>query len=143
MVGRADCRAGAKDRPASVGDRFFEGVLAAHRGTADAAGIDWKSAAYRKVKEEMKAGRGLAVERMMELGRVSPLLKRQEVGIQATAVVLRLRVNTVGRTEWASSSSWLRIIRWPSILRRVSFRKTEPMRLQYKPDSIRHGVNAR
>jgi hypothetical protein len=46
-------------------------VLAAHRGTADAAGVDWKSAVYRKVKEEMSAGRGLTVERMMQLGRVS------------------------------------------------------------------------
>jgi hypothetical protein len=46
-------------------------VLAAHRGTADAAGADWKSAVYRKVKEEMKVGRGLTVERMMQLGRVS------------------------------------------------------------------------
>jgi transposase InsO family protein len=46
-------------------------VLAAHRRTADAAGIDWKSAVYRKVGEEVSAGRGLAIERMVELGRVS------------------------------------------------------------------------
>jgi putative transposase len=46
-------------------------VLAAHRGTADAAGVDWKSAVYRKVKEEVKANRGLTIERMVELGRVS------------------------------------------------------------------------
>jgi transposase InsO family protein len=46
-------------------------VLAAHRGTADAAGIDWKSAVYRKVEEEVKADRGLTVERMVELGAVS------------------------------------------------------------------------
>jgi putative transposase len=46
-------------------------VLAAHRGTADAAGVDWKSAVYRKVKEEVKACRGLTVERMIQLGRVS------------------------------------------------------------------------
>jgi transposase InsO family protein len=46
-------------------------VLAAHRGTADAAGVDWKSAVYRKVKEEVKANRGLTVERMAELGQVS------------------------------------------------------------------------
>ena len=37
---------------------FFEGMLAAHRGAADAAGIDWKSAVYRKVQEEVKADRG-------------------------------------------------------------------------------------
>jgi putative transposase len=46
-------------------------VLAAHRGAADAAGIDWKSAVYRKVEEEVKADRGLTVERMVKLGAVS------------------------------------------------------------------------
>ena len=55
----------------AAGDRFFEGMLAAHRGAADAAGIDWKSAVYRKVQEEVKADRGLTIERMVELGRVS------------------------------------------------------------------------
>ena len=40
----AHCRVGAQDRPAGSGNRFFEEVLAAHRGTADAAGVDWKSA---------------------------------------------------------------------------------------------------
>jgi len=33
--------------------------------------IDWKSAVYRKVAEEVKASRGLSVQRMVELGRVS------------------------------------------------------------------------
>jgi putative transposase len=46
-------------------------VLAAHRGAADVAGIDWKSAVYRKVQQEVKADRGLTIERMVELGRVS------------------------------------------------------------------------
>jgi hypothetical protein len=46
-------------------------VLAAHRGTADAAGVDWKSAVYQKVEEEVKAARGLTIERMVKLGRVS------------------------------------------------------------------------
>jgi transposase InsO family protein len=46
-------------------------VLAAHRGTADAAGVDWKSAVYQKVQEEVKAGCKLTVERMVKLGRVS------------------------------------------------------------------------
>jgi transposase InsO family protein len=46
-------------------------VLAAHRGATDAAGTDWKSAVYRKVEEEVKAGRGLTIERMVELGQVS------------------------------------------------------------------------
>jgi transposase InsO family protein len=46
-------------------------VLAAHRGTADAAGFDWKSAVYRKIEEEVKLDRGLTIERMAELSRVS------------------------------------------------------------------------
>src|SRR5436309_3288437 len=46
-------------------------MLAAHRGAADAAGIDWKSAVYRKVQEEVKIDRGLTIERMVELGRLS------------------------------------------------------------------------
>ena len=36
---------------------FLKGVLAAHRATADAAGLDWKSAVYQKVQEEVKARR--------------------------------------------------------------------------------------
>src|SRR5271169_6742115 len=71
MVRRADRRVGTQDRPAGAGARFFEGVLAAHRGTADAAGVDWQSAVYRKAQEEMKANRGLTIERMVKLGRVS------------------------------------------------------------------------
>jgi putative transposase len=51
-------------------------VLAAHRGTADVAGVDWKSAVYQKVEEEVKTSAlkqkgGLTIERMVELGRVS------------------------------------------------------------------------
>jgi putative transposase len=46
-------------------------VLAAHRGTADAAGVDWKSAVYQKVEEEVKVEGGLTIARMVELGRVS------------------------------------------------------------------------
>jgi len=71
LVGGADSGAGLQARPAGAGNRFFEGMLVAHRGTADAAGIDWKSAVYRKVQEEMKANRGLTIERMVELGLVS------------------------------------------------------------------------
>ena len=62
---------GAEGRPAGAGDRFFEGVLAAHRGAADVAGTDWESAVFRKVKKEVKAGGGLAVKRMVKLARVS------------------------------------------------------------------------
>jgi putative transposase len=50
---------------------FLGGVLAAHPGTADAAGFDWKSAVCRKVEEEVKADRGLTIARMVELGRIS------------------------------------------------------------------------
>ena len=64
-------RVGAEDRPAGVGDRFFERVLAAHRRTADAAGIDWKSAVYRQVRRRNERQRGLTIERMVELARVS------------------------------------------------------------------------
>jgi transposase InsO family protein len=46
-------------------------MLAAHRGTADAAGIDWKSAVCREIQEEVKGERGLSIGRMAELGRVS------------------------------------------------------------------------
>jgi hypothetical protein len=35
LVGRADCRVRAQDRPADAGDRLFVGVLAAHRRAAD------------------------------------------------------------------------------------------------------------
>jgi putative transposase len=46
-------------------------VLAAHRGTTDAAGNGWKSAVFRKVKEEVKAGRKLTAKRMVKLAGVS------------------------------------------------------------------------
>jgi hypothetical protein len=46
----------------------------AKRRTADVAGIDWKSAVYRKVAEEVTAGQRLSIERMVELGRVSRLI---------------------------------------------------------------------
>src|SRR5580704_5390417 len=69
--GVQDRRVRTKDRTANVGNRFFEGMLAAHRGTADVAGIDWRSAVYRKVTEAAKSNPGLSVARMVELGRVS------------------------------------------------------------------------
>jgi putative transposase len=46
-------------------------MLAAHRRTADAAGIEWKSAVYRKIGEEVIACRGLRIERMVDLAGVS------------------------------------------------------------------------
>jgi putative transposase len=50
-------------------------VLAAHRTTADAAGLAWKSAIYgtiqQKVGEQAGASAELSIARMVELGRVS------------------------------------------------------------------------
>jgi putative transposase len=47
-------------------------VLAAHRGAADAAGIDWQSAIFRKIKEEeVKTEDRLTIERMAKLARIS------------------------------------------------------------------------
>jgi transposase InsO family protein len=46
-------------------------MLAAHRRTADVAGSEWESAVFRKVKEEVRAGRGLTIERMVKLAWVS------------------------------------------------------------------------
>jgi hypothetical protein len=37
---------------------------------ADPAGVDWKSAVYRKVREEVRAGGRLTVERLRKLGAV-------------------------------------------------------------------------
>ena len=71
LVGRQGGGIGTKDRSAGPGDRFFKGVLAAHRGTADAAGVDWQSAVFRKVEEEVNAATGLSVKRMVELAQVS------------------------------------------------------------------------
>jgi putative transposase len=46
-------------------------LLAAHRRTADAAGINWESAVFRKIGEEVKVDRGLTVKRMVKLAQVS------------------------------------------------------------------------
>jgi hypothetical protein len=59
-----------KNRPAGVGDRFVETVLAAHRRTADAAGVNWKGTIYQQVRQEMRT-KELAIERMCELASVS------------------------------------------------------------------------
>src|SRR5689334_13543720 len=52
VVRRTGPRVGAQDRAAGAGDRFLEGLLAAHRRTADAAGIEWESAVFRRISEE-------------------------------------------------------------------------------------------
>src|SRR5438874_13647374 len=68
---KANRGTGAEGRATDPGDRFFEGVLAAHRETADAAGTDCKAAVCRRIQEEVKANRGLTIERMVQLGRIS------------------------------------------------------------------------
>jgi len=72
---------------------IFEGVLAAHRGSADAAGVDWKSAVYRKVQEEVKAHCGLTVARIVELARVN------REGLQRKAAPLGPRLSTARRVR--------------------------------------------
>jgi len=49
---------------------FLKGCLQ-HRRAADVAGIEWKSAVYRQVREAMNASDGLTTGCMLELGRVS------------------------------------------------------------------------
>src|SRR5215471_14781562 len=50
---------------------IFEGVLAAHRATADAASTDWKAATYQFIEDQAKKGTAMTVVRMCELGHVS------------------------------------------------------------------------
>jgi transposase InsO family protein len=80
-------------------------VLAAHRGSADAAGVEWQSAVFRKVKEEVKADRGLTVERMAELARVSRASyyrfdKKAEAGVDSD-MDLRDAIQRIA-LEWPS-----------------------------------------
>ena len=49
LGGNTHGRAGAQGRPTDHGDRFFKGVLAAHRTTAEAAGIGWKAAVGQQI----------------------------------------------------------------------------------------------
>jgi putative transposase len=46
-------------------------VLAANRGTADAAGADCKAATYRHIRAENEEGRKMTVTRMCQMGQVS------------------------------------------------------------------------
>ena len=46
-------------------------MLAAHRATADAAGVTWQSAVRAKIEEEVKADRGLTIKHMVKLGGMS------------------------------------------------------------------------
>jgi hypothetical protein len=62
---------GAQDWPAGARNRFLEGVLAAHRRAAEAAGLKWKTAVYEQVQTQRNGGEGLTVKRMGALARVS------------------------------------------------------------------------
>jgi transposase InsO family protein len=46
-------------------------LLAANRGSADAAGADWKAATWGQIKSEIEKGCAMSVSRMCQLGRVS------------------------------------------------------------------------
>jgi transposase InsO family protein len=46
-------------------------LLAANRGSADAAGADWKAATHRHIKAEIEKGSAMTVTRMCQLGKVS------------------------------------------------------------------------
>src|SRR5437867_6323804 len=64
-------QAGAKDRPADLGNRFFKGLLATHRGTADVAGIDWKAAIYGNIQEQVRRETGMSIAEMCALAELS------------------------------------------------------------------------
>jgi putative transposase len=73
-------------------NRFFEGVLAAHRGTADAAGVNWKAATHQFIQSKIEKGSPMTTLRMCGLGQVSRAgLYRFEPGIEQPDEDLDLR----------------------------------------------------
>ena len=62
---------GTQGWAANRGNRFFQGVLAAHRGTADAAGTDWKAATCQHIQAQIQEGIQMTILRMCELGDIS------------------------------------------------------------------------
>ena len=121
------CGTGTESRSAGTGDRFFEGVLAAHRGTADAAGTDWESAVFRKVKEEVKADRGLTVKRMVKLARVS----------RASYLPLRRGSASTGPDPDMDLRDAIQRIalEWPSLRSAADDRRVAPSRLDREPEA--------
>jgi len=69
-VGRGPARpTGGQDRPTGAGDRFFEGVLSAHRRAAEAAGGDWKNrCVYQQIQTQRDGAEALTAKRMCALG---------------------------------------------------------------------------
>ena len=71
-------RAGAKGGPAGAGDRFFAAMLAACRGAAEAASIDYPRLVYPYLEKEMSLATPIPLERLCRLalgqpGRILPL----------------------------------------------------------------------
>ena len=52
--GEPDRRTGTEGGPAGPGDRFFAGMLAACRGAAEAASVDYPRLVYPYIEKEMK-----------------------------------------------------------------------------------------
>ena len=53
------------------GDRFFKGVLAAHRTTAEAAGIGWKAAVGQQILQQVREKPPMTIQRMCRLTELS------------------------------------------------------------------------
>ena len=52
------------------GDRFFETVLAAHRTTAEAAGIGWKAAVSQQIRQQVQEKSPMTIQRMCQLAKL-------------------------------------------------------------------------
>ncbi len=57
-------------RPAGHGDRFFKTVLAAHRRTAEAAGLGWKAAVSQQIRQQVQEKPPMSVQRMCQLAKL-------------------------------------------------------------------------
>ena len=64
-------RVGTKGGAPSDGNRFFAAMLAACRGAAEAASIDYPRLVYPYVEKEVKLATPIALQRLCELGQVS------------------------------------------------------------------------
>src|SRR5437667_6053337 len=98
-LGRNPRRAtGTQSRAANGGNRFFKGVLAARRGTADAAGTDWKAATYQYIEDQVEKDIAMTILRMCELGDISraglyrfdPEVERREEEVDLRDAIQRI-----------------------------------------------------
>ena len=69
--GRPDGRTGAESRSPGIGDRFFAAMLAACRGAAQAASIDYPRLVYPYLEKEMSLATPIPLERLCRLAHVS------------------------------------------------------------------------